>query len=111
MLKSRQMSSRVRISPSPTGFAHVGTAYISLFNFAFARKNKGKFILRIEDTDIKRHMPEAEKVIFDALNWLGLKPDEGPNIGGAFNPYRQSERLDLYHQQAEKMLKEGFVYE
>jgi glutamyl-tRNA synthetase len=102
---------RTRIAPSPTGLAHVGNIYMALFNFAFAKKNKGKFVLRIEDTDMKRHVPEAEKVIFEALSWLGLNPDEGPGIDGDFGPYRQSERLKLYHQQAERLVKEGLAYE
>lgn len=93
---------RVRIAPSPTGFAHIGTAYMSLFNFAFARKNKGKFILRIEDTDIKRHVPEAEKAIIEGLKWLGLNFDEGP--------YRQSERLSFYKKTAQKLLEKKLAY-
>ncbi|MFZ5365940.1 MAG: glutamate--tRNA ligase [Patescibacteria group bacterium] len=102
---------RVRIAPSPTGFAHVGTAYISLFNFAFAHQNKGKFILRIEDTDVKRHIPEAEKAIFDGLKWLGLLYDEGPDIGGPFGPYRQSERLSLYQKTCQKLLNKKLAFE
>lgn len=101
---------RVRIAPSPTGFAHVGTAYISLFNYAFAKKNKGKFILRIEDTDVKRHVPQAEKAIFDGLHWLGLNHDEGPDIGGEYGPYRQSERLGLYKAHTEDLIKEKLAY-
>lgn len=101
---------RVRIAPSPTGFAHVGTAYISLFNYAFAKKNKGKFILRIEDTDVKRHVPQAEKAIFDGLHWLGLNYDEGPDIGGEYGPYRQSERLDLYRAHVEDLIKKKLAY-
>ena len=111
MLKSRQMSIRVRISPSPTGFAHVGTAYISLFNYAFAKKNKGKFILRIEDTDIKRHVPKAEKAIFDGLHWLGLNYDEGPDVRGKFGPYRQSERISLYQKYAQELLEKKLAYQ
>ena len=102
---------RTRIAPSPTGFAHVGTAYLSLFNFAFARKFKGKFILRIEDTDVKRHVPEAEKAIFEGLRWLGLLYDEGPDIGGPFGPYRQSERLSLYKKTCQKLLEKKLAFE
>lgn len=102
---------RTRIAPSPTGFAHVGTAYLSLFNFAFARANGGKFILRIEDTDVKRHVPEAEKAIFEGLRWLGLLYDEGPDIGGPFAPYRQSERLSLYKKTSQKLLEKKLAYE
>jgi len=101
---------RVRIAPSPTGFAHVGTAYTSLFNYAFAQKNKGKFILRIEDTDVKRHVPKAEKAIFDGLRWLGLTYDEGPNVGGKFGPYRQSERLKFYQKYSQQLLEKKLAY-
>jgi len=101
---------RVRIAPSPTGFAHVGTAYTALFNFAFARKNKGDFILRIEDTDVKRNIPKAEEAIYEGLKWLGLDWDEGPDKGGKFGPYRQSERLALYQGKADELLKKGWAY-
>ena len=93
---------RVRIAPSPTGMAHVGTAYVSLFNLAFARKNGGKFILRIEDTDKKREVEGGIDVIKEGLSWLGLTWDEF---------YRQSERLSIYKEYAEKLLKEGKAYE
>lgn len=102
---------RTRFAPSPTGFLHVGGVYTALFSYSFAKKNKGKFILRIEDTDVKRYVPEAEKVIYDGFHWLGLKYDEGPDIDGLFGPYRQSERLNFYHQYAEKLLKDGLAYE
>ena len=101
---------RVRIAPSPTGFAHVGTAYTALFNFAFAKINKGKFVLRLEDTDIKREVKGAEEAIYNGLSWLGLTWDEGPNLGGKFGPYRQSERLDIYKKKAEELLINGFAY-
>lgn len=101
---------RVRVAPSPTGFAHLGTAYAALFNFAFAKKNKGKFIIRLEDTDIEREVKGAEKAIYDGLSWLGLSWDEGPDIGGKFRPYRQSERLDIYKNEAEKLLKKNLAY-
>ncbi len=83
---------RVRIAPSPTGDPHVGTAYIALFNYAFARKEGGKFVLRIEDTDQTRARADSEQMIFQALRWVGLSWDEGPDIGGPHAPYRQSER-------------------
>lgn len=102
---------RVRIAPSPTGLAHVGNIYIALFNFTFARQNKGKFVLRIEDTDVKRHVPEAEKVIYDALKWMSLKYDEGPDIGGAFGPYRQSERLKKYQEYSQQLINKSLAYE
>ena len=87
---------RVRIAPSPTGDPHVGTAYIALFNLIFARRFGGKFILRIEDTDQSRSRPEYEENIYKALQWSGIRWDEGPDIGGPCAPYRQSERTAIY---------------
>ena len=104
------MTVRVRIAPSPTGDPHVGTAYIALFNYAFARKNGGKFILRIEDTDRTRSTPESEEAILRALKWVGLTWDEGPDIGGEFGPYRQSERADLYKKYANELVEKGEAY-
>lgn len=101
---------RTRIAPSPTGDPHVGTAYIALFNMAFARKVGGKFILRIEDTDQVRSTPESEKMILDALHWLGLDWDEGPDVGGEFGPYRQSERSDIYAQYAQELISKGHAF-
>ena len=86
----------VRIAPSPTGDPHVGTAYIALFNYAFARQRGGKFILRIEDTDRVRSTKASEEMILASLRWLGFSWDEGPDVGGPNGPYRQSERLDIY---------------
>lgn len=97
---------RVRIAPSPTGYLHIGTARTALFNYLFAKKNKGKFILRIEDTDLERSDPKYEKDIIKGLNWLGIKPDESPDIGGQFGPYRQSERVGLYKKYIKKLLEE-----
>src|SRR5579871_6296754 len=82
----------VRIGPSPTGDPHVGTAYIALFNYVFAQKHGGQFVLRIEDTDQVRSQPAWEAMIISALKWLGLSWDEGPDVGGPHGPYRQSER-------------------
>ncbi|MCS7180311.1 MAG: glutamate--tRNA ligase [bacterium] len=101
---------RVRFAPSPTGFLHIGNARTALFNYLFARKNKGKFILRIEDTDKERSRKEYEEAIIEDLKWLGIEWDEGPDIGGEFGPYRQSERINIYKGFAEKLLKEGIVY-
>ncbi len=101
---------RVRIGPSPTGEPHVGTAYIALFNLAFAKKHGGKFILRVEDTDQDRSKPEWEKQIMQGLQWLGLQWDEGPDVGGPFGPYRQSERQAIYAQHAQKLLAAGHAY-
>src|SRR5260370_39227813 len=89
---------RVRIAPSPTGFAHMGTASTALYNLLFARQHQGTFALRIDDTDVERNRPEYEQLIYEALRWLGLDLDEGPDNGGPLAPYRQSERIDLYKQ-------------
>lgn len=102
---------RTRIAPSPTGVAHVGTAYTSLFNYAFARKNKGKFILRLEDTDVKRNVVGAEEAIYAGLSWLGIEWDEGSDKGGSFAPYRQSERLEVYKKHAAQLVKNRKAYE
>lgn len=99
-----------RIAPSPTGDPHVGTAYIALFNYVWAKKNGGRFLVRIEDTDRARYVPGAEERILAALKWLGIPYDEGPDIGGPRGPYRQSERLPLYRQYAEELLKRGWAY-
>jgi len=104
------MTVRVRIAPSPTGDPHVGTAYIALFNYCFARKNGGQFILRIEDTDRTRSTKESEEAILRALRWIGLSWDEGPDIGGEHGPYRQSERADIYREHAELLLARGRAY-
>jgi glutamyl-tRNA synthetase len=101
---------RVRIAPSPTGTPHVGTAYIALFNRALARRHGGQFILRIEDTDQSRSRPEYEQSIMDALRWLGLDWDEGPDIGGDKGPYRQSERKELYGEYAQQLIDSGHAY-
>jgi glutamyl-tRNA synthetase len=101
---------RVRIAPSPTGDPHVGTAYIALFNTAFAKQRGGQFILRIEDTDQARSTQWSENAIFDALRWLGLDWDEGPDKGGPHAPYRQSERLAIYREHAQLLFKSGNAY-
>lgn len=104
------MSVRVRIAPSPTGDPHVGSAYMALFNLIFARRFKGKFILRIEDTDRSRSRPEYETNIYKALHWAGIKWDEGPDIGGPFGPYRQSERTEIYRKYCQQLLDTGKAY-
>lgn len=104
------MTVRVRIAPSPTGDPHVGTAYIALFNLIFARHFKGKFVLRIEDTDQSRSRPEYEKNIFDALRWCGIEWDEGPDVGGPYAPYRQSERTEIYRKYAHELVEKGKAY-
>ncbi len=101
---------RVRFAPSPTGALHIGGVRTALYNYLFARKYNGTFILRIEDTDRTRFVPGAEAYIKEALDWCGLTPDEGPGIGGAFGPYRQSERRDIYQEYATKLLENGHAY-
>lgn len=104
------MPPRTRIAPSPTGIAHVGTIYTALINYAFAEKNKGKFIIRIEDTDRERYVPGSEQVIFSSLNWLGIPHDEGPDVGGPYEPYTQSKRLEIYKKHAQKLVEEDKAY-
>lgn len=101
---------RTRIAPSPTGDPHVGTAYVALFNLAFARGRGGQFILRLEDTDRARYIPESEERIYDSLRWLGLEWDEGPDVGGPYGPYRQSERKAIYQEYAERLVAMGHAY-
>ncbi|HEY8534880.1 MAG TPA: glutamate--tRNA ligase, partial [Vicinamibacterales bacterium] len=101
---------RLRFAPSPTGQLHVGNARTALFNWLLARGHGGTFILRIEDTDRERSTPESEKSILDDLRWLGLDWDEGPDIGGPAGPYRQSERLALYHEHAKRLIESGAAY-
>jgi len=101
---------RTRVAPSPTGDPHIGTAYVSLFDYALARKNNGQFILRIEDTDRSRYVEGSEQQIFESLRWLGLDYDEGPDIGGPYSPYRQSERKSLYHKYALELVAKNKAY-
>jgi glutamyl-tRNA synthetase len=100
----------VRIAPSPTGFAHLGTASTALYNVLFARQRQGTFVLRIDDTDLERNRPEYEQLIYESLRWLGLDWDEGADRGGPYAPYRQSERLDLYREHAARLIKDGHAY-
>jgi glutamyl-tRNA synthetase len=104
------MTVRTRIAPSPTGDPHVGTAYVALFNYALARRHGGQFVLRIEDTDRERSSAASEAMIFDALRWLGLRWDEGPDVGGPHGPYRQSERTEVYRERAEELVARGAAY-
>jgi len=101
---------RTRIAPSPTGDPHVGTAYIALFNLCFARQHGGQFILRIEDTDQLRSTRESEQQIYDALRWLGIEWDEGPDVGGPHGPYRQSERGAIYKQYSDELVAKGHAF-
>ena len=105
-----QTPARLRVAPSPTGDPHVGTAYMSLFNKAYAQATGGSFVLRIEDTDRVRYVAESEQQIFDTLHWLGLPWDEGPDVGGPYAPYRQSERLDTYRPFVEELVAAGNAY-
>ena len=101
---------RVRVAPSPTGFLHIGTARTTLVNYLYAKKYGGKLILRLEDTDVERSRPEFERDIIENLHWLGLDWDEGPDIGGDFGPYRQSERRHTYQPFAEQLIQSGHLY-
>jgi glutamyl-tRNA synthetase len=98
---------RVRLAPSPTGEPHIGTAYTALYNYLFAKKMGGKLILRIEDTDASRSKPEFEQTVHDSLRWMGLDWSEGPDVGGDYGPYRQSERKGIYGQYIEQILDAG----
>jgi len=104
------MTVRLRVAPSPTGDPHVGTAYMALFNLAFVRQQGGVFVLRVEDTDRARFQADSEKQLYDTLSWLGLEWDEGPDRGGPFSPYRQSERLDTYRPYVEQLLAQDNAY-
>lgn len=104
------MTVRTRVAPSPTGDPHLGTAYVALINYAYAKKNGGEFILRIEDTDRKRSTLASEHMILRSLRWLGLTWDEGPDVGGTHGPYRQSERSEIYTQHAQQLLDGGHAF-
>ncbi len=111
MLESIRMTIvRTRIAPSPTGYPHIGTIYQVLFDFAFAKKNQGKFIVRIEDTDRSRFVEGAEAVIYESLKWFGLEADEDSVKGGPFGPYRQSERLEIYKKYTEVLIEKDHAY-
>lgn len=101
---------RVRIAPSPTGEPHIGTAYVALVNESFARRHGGKFIVRIEDTDQVRSTREAEEKIFESLSWMGFTWDEGPDVGGPYGPYRQTERRAIYHTHVNDLLEKGHAF-
>ena len=101
---------RVRFAPSPTGQLHVGNARTALFNWLFARQAGGTMVLRIEDTDLERSEARYETQLLDDLKWMGLDWDEGPDVGGPYAPYRQSDRLDIYREHAERLVSEGKAY-
>jgi len=98
------------MAPSPTGYVHLGNARTALFNLLFARQRDGSFVLRLDDTDLERSRPDYEQAIYEGLHWLGLEWNEGPDVGGPFEPYRQSERLDAYREQAARMLQLDAAY-
>ena len=101
---------RVRFAPSPTGWLHVGGARTAYFNWLFARRHGGAFVLRVEDTDVERSSEASERGVLDDLRWLDLLWDEGPDVGGPHGPYRQSERLALYREHAERLRASGRAY-
>ena len=101
---------RTRFAPSPTGPLHMGGVRTALYAYLFAKQHNGQFVLRIEDTDQNRFVPGAEQYITESLKWCGLDIDEGPDVGGAYGPYRQSERKPIYRQYAEKLLADGNAY-
>jgi len=101
---------RVRFAPSPTGQLHIGNVRTALFNWLFARQKGGKFILRIEDTDVERSEARFETQLLEDLRWLGIDWDEGPDVGGPFAPYRQSDRMPIYQRYAERLVDEGKAY-
>jgi glutamyl-tRNA synthetase len=105
-----ERSVRVRFAPSPTGYVHIGSARTALFNLLFARSAGGRLVLRVEDTDLERNRPDYEAAIYEGLRWLGLEWDEGPDVGGSYGPYRQSERLDVYREHAARLLESGAAY-
>ena len=101
---------RVRFAPSPTGYLHIGGARTALFNWLYARKHSGSFILRIEDTDQSRNLDNCVEKILNDLEWLGLNWDEGPKVDGPFGPYFQSQRLDIYNKYACQLIESGHAY-
>ena len=110
MTESSSNPARVRFAPSPTGHLHLGGARTALYDYLLARQTGGQFVLRIEDTDRKRLVEGAEQEIMDGLRWLGLEYDEGPDIGGPYGPYRQSERKEIYQQYAKQLISMGRAY-
>ena len=101
---------RTRFAPSPTGWLHLGNARTALFNYLFARHNKGDLVLRIEDTDRERSKKEYEEALIEDLKWLGIEWDEGPDVGGPYGPYRQSERFEIYKKYVDELLEKGYAY-
>ena len=102
---------RVRFAPSPTGYLHIGGVRTALYSWLYAKKRGGTFVLRVEDTDQARDTPEANQAIFESMRWLGLDWDEGPEVGGPYGPYRQSERRGIYPDVVRQLLEGGYAYE
>ena len=105
------MTVRTRFAPSPTGFLHIGGARTALYNYLYAKKNRGSFILRVEDTDAERNTESSMDIILDSMKWLGLDWDEGPRVGGEYGPYNQSERSDIYDRYLGQLEENGYIYE
>ncbi|HOP70593.1 MAG TPA: glutamate--tRNA ligase family protein, partial [Bacillota bacterium] len=101
---------RVRFAPSPTGYLHIGGARTALFNYLFAKHNGGKFVLRIEDTDVERTIEDSAERMMESFKWLGLEWDEGPIVGGPAAPYQQSQRRELYKKYAQTLMDKGLAY-
>ena len=101
---------RVRVAPSPTGYLHLGLARTALFNWLFAKHHNGTFVLRIDDTDVERSTEESLVNILESFQWLGITFDEGYGIGGDYGPYKQSERLEIYHEYTAKLIESGAAY-
>jgi glutamyl-tRNA synthetase len=109
-MPSSPKPARVRFAPSPTGHTHLASGRTALYNYLLARQTGGEFVLRIEDTDQKRYVPGAEVELIESLHWLGLDWDEGPDVGGPYGPYRQTERREIYQEHAEKLIETGHAY-
>jgi len=109
-MATRGKPARVRFAPSPTGHLHLGGARTALYDYLLAHQTGGQFILRIEDTDRKRFVPGAEEELMAGLRWLGLQWDEGPDVGGPYGPYRQSERKEIYQKYARELVESGHAY-
>src|SRR6266566_2289509 len=101
---------RTRIAPSPTGYPHIGTIYQALFDYAFAKRHHGKFVIRIEDTDRERFVADAEEKLYKAIDWFGLIEDESPRKEGEYKPYVQSQRLEIYKEYALKLIEKNYAY-
>jgi glutamyl-tRNA synthetase len=101
---------RVRFAPSPTGRMHIASGRMALYNYLMARQTGGKFLLRVEDTDQRRYVPTAEQELYDGMHWMGLEWDEGPDVGGPYSPYRQSERKEIYQEYANQLIESGHAY-